>query len=482
MQIQTLDLIIFLAFTVGTALFGSSFIRKNKNVSDYTEAGRSLPGFIVGMSIFATYVSSISFLALPGSAYPGNWNSFVFSLSIPVASILAANYFVPFYRSIQSVSAYSFLEERFGYWARAYAAICYLLTQVARTGSVLYLLALPLHSILGWDIPVIIVMTGICVTCYSVLGGIKAVIWTDAVQGVILIAGALTCAVVLLFSIPGGIPAFIETGAGYNKFSLGDFGPGVDTSTFWVVLVYGIFMNLQNYGIDQNYIQRYKAARDDRSARFSALFGGLLYLPVSLLFFIIGTALFVYYKIQPDAIVDTLKPDQVFPYFIVNGLPAGVTGLLIAAIFAAGMSTVSTGINSASTVILTDFIRRRKKELSEASGMKTLYATSLALGLTGICVGLAMMSAQNALDTWWRLTGIFSGGMLGLFLLGYISRKVKRGGALTGAVCGVSLIGWMTLSGQTVFHHYMITVLGTLTIFCVGLLISLAAGARRPRR
>jgi SSS family solute:Na+ symporter len=314
------------------------------------------------------------------------------------------------------------------------------------------------------------------------VGGIKAVIWTDAIEGVILIAGELTCVVVLLLSIPGGIPGFIEAGSRYDKFSLGDFGAGMDTSTFWVVLVYGVFMNLQNYGIDQNYVQRYKAARDDKGARFSALFGGLLYLPVSLLFFIIGAALFVYYKAQPDAIVDTLKPDQVFPYFIVNGLPTGVTGLLIAAIFAAGMSTISTSVNSASTVILTDFIKRKNKDLGERSSMKALYGTSLLLGLSGMGVGLAMMSAQNALDTWWGLTGIFSGGMLGLFLLGYLSRKVKRGAALTGAVCGVSLIGWMTLSGQTIFHHYMVTVLGTLTIFCVGFLIAFAAGAIRKRR
>jgi SSS family solute:Na+ symporter len=236
-------------------------------------------------------------------------------------------------------------------------------------------------------------------------------------------------------------------------------------------------MNLQNYGIDQNYVQRYKTAKDDKSARFSALFGGLLYVPVSLLFFIIGTALFVYYKTQPEAMVEILKPDQVFPYFIANGLPVGATGLLIAAIFAAGMSTISTSVNSASTVILTDFIKRKNKKISEKSCMKVLYGTSLLLGFLGMCVGLAMMSAQNILDTWWSLTGIFSGGMLGLFLLGYFSRKVEKGAVPVGAVCGVSLIGWITLSGQTIFHHYMTTVLGTLTIVCAGLLLSFAAGA-----
>jgi len=472
MKIQTLDLIIFLAFTLGTVLFGSSFMGKNKNAADYTKGGGNISGFVVGMSIFATYVSSISFLALPGNAFLGNWNSFVFSLSIPFASILAAKFFVPFYRNITSISAYSFLEERFGYWARIYAASCYLLTQVARIGSVLFLLALPLHSMLGWSIPLIILVTSLSVTVYSVLGGMKAVLWTDAIQGVILIVGAIVCVLVLLFSLPEGPGQLLTVGAEFNKFSLGTFGPELNISTFWVMLVYGIFINLQNYGIDQNYVQRYKSAKNDKSARFSALFGGLLYVPVSLLFFIIGTLLFVYYQVNPGILPADVTGDKVFPFFIVNGLPPGVTGLLIAAIFAAGMSTISTSINSSATIILTDFFQHRKKEYSEKNKMKILYITSLVFGLLGTGVALAMMSVKSALDAWWSLAAIFSGGMLGLFLLGYVSRKVKSLYALIGAVCGLILITWISFSGQTIFHNYMTIVLGTLTIFIVGLLLT----------
>lgn len=473
MQIQTLDLIVFLIFTLGTVLFGSSFIRKNKDAKDYTSGGGNMPGIVVGMSIFATYVSSISFLALPGNAFSGNWNSYVFSLSIPVASILAAKFFVPFYRKIKSISAYSFLEERFGYWARAYAASCYLLTQVSRIGSVLFLMALPMHSMLGWSVSSIIIITSLCVIVYSVFGGIKAVIWTDAIQGTILVLGALTCVIVLFFSFPEGIGQFFEVGSEFDKFSLGSFGPELGHSTFWVMLVYGIFINLQNYGIDQNYVQRYKSAKNDKSARFSALFGGLLYVPVSLLFFIIGTALFVYYQAHPGLLPADITGDKVFPYFIVHELPVGVTGLLIAAIFAAGMSTISTSINSGATVILTDFFQRGKKDVNEKRNMKILYSTSFILGLLGMGVGLAMMSVKSALDAWWSLAGIFSGGMLGLFLLGYVSKKVKNVYALIGTVCGVSLISWMTFSGQTIFHSYLTIVFGTITIFCVGLLLSM---------
>ena len=199
-----IDLIIFFLFTGGIVVFGCSFFNKKLSADEFTSAGRSLPGWVVGMSIFATYVSSISYLGYPGNAYSSNWNAFVFSLSIPIASYFAAKYFVPFYRSQGSVSAYSFLEEKFGTWARLYASACYLLTQIARMGSILFLLALPMNILMGWDIQTVIVVTSIAIVIYSMLGGIKAVIWTEAIQGFILIGGAVICLIVLLFSMPEG--------------------------------------------------------------------------------------------------------------------------------------------------------------------------------------------------------------------------------------------------------------------------------------
>jgi SSS family solute:Na+ symporter len=180
---------------------------------------------VVGMSIFATFVSSISFLALPGKAYMTNWNAFVFSLSIPFASILAVKFFVPLYRGIGSISAYNYLEIRFGTWARIYASACYMLTQLMRTGAILLLLALPLNALFGWDVKTIIIVTGIAVTVYSMLGGIQAVIWTDAIQGIILITGAIVCAVILTFSMPEGPGQIFEIAAANHKFSLGPASP-----------------------------------------------------------------------------------------------------------------------------------------------------------------------------------------------------------------------------------------------------------------
>lgn len=434
-----------------------------------------MPGWVVAMSIFATYVSSISFLALPGNAYMGNWTPFAFSLSIPVAAWIAARYFVPFYRSINSISAYSFLETRFGYWARAYASCCYLLTQVARIGSVLYLMALPLQSMLGWNIPAIIVISGICVVLYSVLGGITAVMWTDAIQGLVLIAGALACVLMLMLSMPEGVGQLFSIAREYDKFSLGSFSFDLSTATFWVTLVYGLFINLQNYGIDQNYVQRYKTAKDGKSARHAALFSGLLYVPVSMFFFFIGTSLFAYYRANPGLLPSGIANDAVFPYFIVHGLPAGITGLLIAAICAAGMSTVSTSINSSATIILTDFFLH-KRRLSEKNRMLVLYSASLVLGLLGIGLGLAMMKVQSALEAWWSLAAIFSGGMLGLFLLGYLTRGVRSAHAMAGVMAGVVLIAWMSLDKSHTLHQYLTIVFGTTLIFGVGFLLSVFAG------
>lgn len=497
MDLPLLDLIVFLVYMSGIVLFGAMFYFRNKSPEQYTSGGGRLPSWVVGMSFFATFVSSISFLALPGNAYQGNWNAFVFSLSIPIAALLAVKFFVPLYRSLNSISAYHYLETRFGPWARIYASICYILTQLMRTGSILYLLALPLNALLGWSIGWIIVVTGLSIILYSMLGGIQAVIWTDAIQGIILIGGAVLCLVVIFVQIPGGFETVLEYGVADQKFSLGSFDLSFTESTFWVMIIYGLFINLQNYGIDQNYVQRYMTTKSLKGAQSSALFGALLYVPVSLLFFLIGTSLYAYFKAFPGLLPPDLMTldaaDKVFPFFIVNHLPAGVTGLLIAAIFAAGMSTVSTSINGTATIVLTDYYKRYfAKGKSEGASMKVLYGSSFIFGVLGVGIGLAMTGVKSALDAWWMLASIFSGGMLGLFLLGFMARKAKRMAAALGTAVGVLVIFWMSISPlwfkegvwlkiQNPLHANMTIVIGTTVIFLVGFLLTLLLRKRGYR-
>jgi SSS family solute:Na+ symporter len=202
--VNTLDLVVFFSYMLGITIFGSSFYKKNKSAEAFTLGNSNFPAWVVTMSIFATFVSSISFIALPGNAFQTNWNAFVFSLSLPIASYIAVKFFVPIYRKVNSPSAYTYMEQRFGPWARIYVSACYLLTQVMRIGTILYLLALPVNVMFGWSIAAIIIVTGFAVMVYSLLGGIQGVIWTDAIQGIILISGALFCLGFILFAMPEG--------------------------------------------------------------------------------------------------------------------------------------------------------------------------------------------------------------------------------------------------------------------------------------
>jgi SSS family solute:Na+ symporter len=480
---KIIDISIFVAYLIGIVLFGSSFYKKNKSSSTYTLGNKNIPAWVISMSIFATFVSSISYLALPGQAYQSNWNPFVFSLSLRFASFMAVKFFVPLYRSVNSPSAYTYLEMRFGPWAKIYVSVMYLLTQLMRTGTILFLLALTLNVIVGWDMITVITITGFSVMIYSLLGGIQAVVWTDAIQGIILILGAVICAVILMFSMPDGPGQLFQIAAENHKFSLGSFKMGLTSSSFWVVLLYGIFINLQNFGIDQNYIQRYLTAGSEKEAKKSALYGGLLYIPVSLLFLFIGTSLYSYFSVHPGILPSGIQPDRVFPFYIINNLPTGLTGLLIASIFAAGMSTISTSVNSTATVILYDFFKKALRgEKGERTSMIILYSSSLIFSILSIIIAIAMINVRSALETWWKLASIFSGGMLGLFLLGYFSKKVNNLAAITGVILGVIVIGWMSLSSvffkstelqkyASPFHSYLSIVFGTTTIFIIGFLL-----------
>lgn len=547
------DWVVLVVYFIGTLSLGGYFYFRTRTAEGYTAGNRSLPGWVCGLSIFATFLSSISYLANAGQTFVSNWNAFVFSISIPFAVWVALKYFLPYYRSTGHVSAYAALEDRFGLWARLYASFFYLLTQLARIAVVMYLMALPMQVIFGWEIRTVLIVVGITVTVYSFMGGILAVIWTDAIQALVLMGGAVLVLLTILLKSPGFVPDIMEVAMSQDKLSLGSFGLELAEKTFWTLLLFGIAENLRNFGIDQSYIQRYVAARDDREARKSLWVVGLLYVPMSAIFFFIGTALFVFYNADevkdaaPDRIVwqsasleelnevrlvvaqqELLQDgysrseadfavrarelaktkglsdlgDRVFPYFIATQLPPGITGLLIAAIFAAGMSTVSTSLNSSATLLMTDYYRRLVNPSSgERQAMRVLYGGTVLWGVLGTGLALVLVEVtQSALDIWWTFSGIFSGGMAGLFLLGLISRRANNPIAVTSVLTGLIVILWMSLPkvgeilmrgdeggllhevGRTIqllsegglaspFHALLIPVVGMLVILLSGLLL-----------
>jgi SSS family solute:Na+ symporter len=515
-ELRTPDIVVLFVYFALLIGAGFYFRKRSGTVEGFTVANRSLPGWVVGLSIFGTYLSSNTFIGVPGQAYGSNWNGFVFSLSLPIAAFISVKWFVPFYRRHAGLSAYEHLETRFGAWARVYAVVCYLLTQVSRVGTIMFGVAVGLHALTGWDIATIIVASGFAVTLYTLMGGIEAVIWTDAIQSIVLTVGAAVVVVLVLTGMPEGAGQAIRLADDAGKFSLGDFGPSLATSTFWVILAYGIVMNLTNFGIDQNFVQRYHAADSEKAAGRSVWMGALIYIPVALMFFFIGSILFSYYEVNPKFLAEVkfdkaielvaadspdlakgssealaearrlaseLQPsdygDKVLPHFIANTIPAGWAGLLIAALFAAAMSSIDTSLNSSSTIALQDFYRRwARPDANEAQSLRFLRVMTVVWGVIGTGVALAMMGVQSILDAWWKISGVFAGGMLGLFLLGFISRRATNAGAVTGATVGLLVILWLTFSTgltgdlewlQSPFHAHMTSVIGTLSIFLIGL-------------
>ena len=505
------DIGVLLAYVAAVVVFGCWFVRRSRTTRAFMVAGGALPGWAVGLSIFGTYLSSNTFLGVPGKAFGANWNAFVFSLSLPIAAWIAARFFVPFYRGAGAVSAYDHLERRFGPGARIYAVICYLLTQVARTGTIMFGVALGLTALTGWDTRHVILATGVLVTLYTLLGGIEAVIWTDVVQSIVLMGGAVVVAAMLLFGMPDGPGQAVSIAADAGKFDLGSFSLDPTASTFWVVLIYGVFINVNNFGIDQSFVQRYHAAKSNAAAVRSVWIGALLYLPISLLFFFIGSSLFSFYHARPELLAEVKREvaaaqladrpdatsseiaeraaglsdadvgDKVLPHFIANQMPPGLAGLLIAAIFAAAMSSIDTSLNSSATVILNDVYRGHvRPRAGEGESMWVLRLATIACGAVGTGVALAMVDVKSVLDAWWILSGVFAGGMLGLFLLGLLVRRAGNVAAGIGVGVGVLIILWMTLSPdgrlpgvpRSPFHANLVVVFGTLAIFMTGLAIS----------
>ena len=550
----TLDWIVLIAYFAATMGIGCHFYRKTRTIDGFTAGNRSIPGWVCGLSIFATFLSSISYLANAGKTFVTDWNAFVFSLSVPLGTWVAVRWFLPYYRKSQHVSAYAALEDRFGLWARLYASFFYMLTQLARMAVVMYLVALPMQVIFGWDIMVILLVIGISVTVYSFVGGVLAVIWTDAIQAIVLMAGAVIALGVMLFQVPGGVGQIFEVASDYEKFSLGSFSLEMAEKTFWTLILFGIAENLRNFGIDQSYIQRYIASKSDREAKQGLWLAGWLYVPMSAVFFFIGTALFAFYNADQALDIETTSPvwesrdlqdlnqvrqvvarqellqqgadpsssefavtqsrlasekgleelgDRVFPYFIATRLPPGITGLLIAAVFAAGMSTISTSLNSSATLFMTDYYRRLiDPGASERKQMRALYMATFIWGAAGTGLAILLVQVtQSALDMWWTLSGIFSGGMVGLFLLGLISHRARNPQAVAAVILGLVVILWMSLPkvaemllraneassihgmGATLrnlssgglaspFNALLIPVIGTLTILLSGILFT----------
>jgi len=490
--LHLIDYIIIIVSVVFSIGFGISFARRQKSTSNYFAASGSIPSWAVGMSILATLVSSITFLAYPGEGFSSNWILLVQAIMVVVVLSFLVWVVVPLYRKVIGISAYEYFEKRFGFLARLYGSLAFSLTHFSKMGTVFFLLALALASMTGWNTYAIIWILGAGIIVLTMLGGIEAVIWLDVIQGFLLIAGGILCALVLLFIPEGGPVAVINTALEYNKIGFAPYDFDLVQLTFVVMVLNGIFYGIQKYGTDQTIVQRYLTARSDRGAERAAMMGVWLSLPVWTLFMFIGTLLFVYYQVYGNPLPADIRPDAVFPYFIMHELPAGVTGLVLAALIAAAISSLDSDLNCLSAVGVDDYYKRFRPDSTDTQRLWVGKMIVVFSGIASLIIASIYVSLgdEGVLGIVFGLYAIFSGGIAGLFLLGLLSKRANKEGLYVGLAACILFTAWAVLTstkmsiggekrilldlGSLNFkqHKYMIGVYSHVMVYVVGYLAS----------
>jgi len=462
-SLDKIDIGILALYSCVLVVMGVYYRRKCRTAEQFMVAGRSIPAWAAGLAVMSAYTSSISYIATPGKAFDSNWHPIIFSLCILPVAWLVCRYAVPYYRKKRLISVYSFLEERLGSWGRVYAALAFVLYMVCRVAVILYLASLLLSTFVPWDIRAVIVVIGVVTIIYTLLGGMEAVIWTDVMQSAIMIIGILFCAVSLSYYVFSGPEPLIQAAIEKSKFSFGSWKFSLNTQehlgnrTIWAMIVFGVVENLRNLLADQNYVQKYCSVATEREAKRSVWIAMLIYIPLTAVFLYIGTTLFAFYSSPEHALgADITKGDQVFPYFIATELPAGLKGLIIAAILAAAMSTVDSALNCSATVLLLDFNKRYfNPNIGDKASVLFLRSMTVIWGLFGIGFALLMIRAKSALDTWWQLSAIFGGGILGLFILSLLRVRLRLWQGLVSIGASIAVIGWATFVRQDFVTKYL---------------------------
>lgn len=434
---------VLVAYLVAMVLLGYYFMRRGGDADDFFKGGGRIPWWAAGISIYATMLSAITYMAYPAKAYATDWTYYPMLVTILLVSFPVMKYYLPFFRRLNVTSAYEYLERRFNAVTRLMASALFIVFMVARMALVLYLPSLALTAVTGIDLYICIVLMALVTILYCTMGGVEAVVWGDVVQGFILVGGALFAVGYLIWGTEGGFEGFWHIGQEADKFRLFTWSFDYRSATFWVILLGGMANNLISYTSDQTVIQRYLTTRDEAAARRSILLNGVMSVVVSVAFFAIGTGLYTFYKTHPAELDFTMaKADTIFPFFMMSQLPAGVAGLLIAAIFAATMSTISSNINSVATAFSIDFYKRFRPSASDGQMLRVARRACIVSGIVGMGIALLMATWNilSLLDFFQEILGLLSSGLGGLFLMGIFFPRIGGRSALVGFVCGVGAV------------------------------------------
>lgn len=467
-----IDYITLIAYFGVLVMMGLYFARQGSSTEDFFLAGRRMPWWATGLSIFGTQLSSISFMAVPAKVYSTDWVYFLLQMTIIMVAFPVVFFYLPHFRRAKMTSAYEYLENRFNLPVRMYASVSFVLYQLGRMAIVLFLPAIALSTVTGIGVYTCIILMGVLATLYTVMGGIKAVIWTDVVQVFVLYGGALLSLVILLFKTDGGLAAIVSEGIDYDKFHMFNWTGDWTTTAVWVVIVGNFFLNLVPYTSDQAVVQRYFTTKDEKAAAKSIWTNAALLLPSTLTLFMLGTGLWAFYRSNPELLNPALPTDSIFPLFIAQQLPVGIAGLLIAAVFAASMSTLDSSLNSVSAALVTDFYVRFRPSAPDSRRLALARMLTAGLGAlaTATSIALATFDVGSLWDTFQGMMGLLGGGLAGLFALGIFFRSANGAGAMTGAVASVFILFWV--QQHTDLHFFLYGAVGILSCVLIALATS----------
>lgn len=493
MNLHAFDIAVLITYLLVIMAIGAYCSKKNTSTEEYFVGGRSFSGWVIGLSLVGTSISSITFLAYPGDAFKTSWLRFTPNIMLPFSVLIAAYFFLPFFRRGKITSAYEYLEDRFGPSVRVYGAIAFIVAQLVRISMILFLLSLLIQELTGLSAIWAIVVGGVIVAIYTIIGGIDAVIWTDVLQTVVLFFGGILCLWFIIDALPNGLAQIFSVADEYNKISLSvlkdgllenvGWGIRLDEKTISMMLFIGLIAWLTEYSSNQNTIQRYCASKSTTEARKAMFIAVVCSLPIWGFYMFLGTALFVFFQQFPaiaatEMLDGTRAAEGILPYFISNHLPTGVAGLVIASALAAAMSSLDSSINAISTVSVVDIYRRHLKPgkndrhyLKAAWLIATLTSVLMILG----AMYLATAKTQTLQDTATVLTSVLGGGLLGLYLIGFFTKRGDARAVWVGLICTMTFTSWTILSKkellpeslQVPFDLYYTGLVGNIIMFAV---------------
>jgi SSS family solute:Na+ symporter len=427
-----------------------------KTTGDFFLGGQKIPWWAAGLSIFGSKLSALTFIAIPAKAYASDWVYIMNNVMIVAIAPIVTFFYLPYFRKLKLTSVYEYLRIRFDQRVKFIGSLTFVIFQLSRLGVVIYLPALVLSTVTGINIFACILLTTLITTAYSVAGGIEAVVWTEVMQVFVLLGGALASFFFITSHTQGGLSGMIQEGLAYDKFRVANLGWSISQPVLWVVAIGALLTNLVTYTSDQVVVQRYLTTATEGEARRSIYTNALMVIPASIIFFGVGTALWFYYRHHPGGLNPNGRTDDVFPWFISQQLPAGLSGLVIAGLFAATMSTISSSMNSIATVVTTDFYKPLYKDATDRQCLRFARLFTILLGMLGCGIACYLVYLQNASiwDQYLKIIGLFGGCLAGMFAAGIFFPRINSRGILAGFIISSIGLYFLQRSGAVNFFLY----------------------------